>query len=286
MHKGDGLIRIGTSAIDAVWRRGRLATPVRILERIAPTPIHGYLAFDAALGRVLSSAPHRRLFFSPHLRIMLADPLLQMAVIRFNQLPRSRSDVELLVTQRFCRDHRAKPADIRIACSLQPDGQGERSVLVCAQNARLADAIQKSLAERKLHADIIAAESMFAIRALQSALSPAPSLLLLLHRDYATIILWTKPTVISHIGVFQQHDRTRAQFLSALKTRIERYAATVHADTDRLTIDLLTSTESGEEANVFGELPNQIRNLRHDPKTALHWSANTAMWEAIAEIGG
>ncbi len=286
----DCSIRIGLSAVDAVWRNGGPAASARHSERL-PLGSDAQTWPDcaetgAALGRVLEAMPARRRRFSPHLRVMLADPLLQMAVLRFNQLPRARADVELLVTQRFCRDHRIEPGAVSIAYSVQGAAGGERHVMVCALNAALAGSLQQRLNARRLHADVMTTESMYAIRALAGVLSPAPSLLLLLYSDYATVILWAAPDTAGHIGVFQQHQRPRAEFLATLKTRLKRYAAAGGYQPDSVGVDVLACGDDPAEAEVFRDLPHPVRNLWRDAAAAAARPAARPAWELIAEAGG
>jgi hypothetical protein len=277
----DGAIRIGLAAIEAVWRGRSVPAGRRLIDR-------GTMAdrsLESALGGILDAAPRRR-FLSPHLRIVIADPHMQMAVIRFQQLPRSRSDLELLVTQRFCRDHRLEPSAATIAFAAQGEAQGGHHVLVCALNAALAKAVLQSFAARNVHPDIVAAESVFTIRALQSHLSGALSLLVLLYIDYATIVLWQAPDVIGHIGVFQQHDRPRPEFIGVLKTRIERYAALLSGERERPVVHILDCGDDASEAAAFHDLPYPVRDLRRDPAIAGILPSHQPAWTTIVEHGG
>ncbi len=288
--EADCSIRIGLSAIDAVWRNGSPAGSLRRSEQLplsADTQARPDGAeTDAALGRLLEAMPGRHRLFSPHLRVMLADPCLQMAVLRFSQLPRARADVELLVTQRFCRDHRIESGAVTIAYSVQGAAGGERYVMVCALNAALAGSLQQSLNAHRLYADVITAESIYAVRALAGALSPAPSLLVLLYSDYATVILWAAPDTAGHIGVFQQHGRPRAEFLATLKTRLKRYAAASGHQPNSVAVDILSCGDDPVEAEVFRDLPHPVRDLWHDAATGTARPAGRPAWELIAEAGG
>ena len=286
----DGAIRVGLWAIDAAWRGGSTSEAMvnghDIIAAQAAQPRQPIASVAIALGKVLDAAPRRGRFFSPHLRIMIADPFVRMAVIRFQQLPRSRGDLELLVTQRFCRDHQLEQGEAAIAYAPQGEAQGERHVMVCALNTALANTILQSLAARDLHADIVAAESVFAIRALQNTLSAAPSLLLLLYADYATIALWRSSEVIGHIGVFQQHERSRSEFLDMLRTRLERYAAVMARQPVQITVGVVECGENSGEADIFRDLPYPVRDIRRGPALAGLWPPGPALWTAIAEQGG
>ena len=286
----DGAIRVGLWAIDATWRGGSTSGAALnghdIIAAQTAQPRQPIASVAIALGHVLDAAPRRGRFFSPHLRIMIADPYLQMAVIRFQQLPRSRGDLALLVTQRFCRDHRLEQGAATIAYAPQGEAQGERHVMVCALNAALAKTIAQSLTARDLHADIIAAESVFAIRALQTTLFAAPTLLLLLYGDYATIVLWRSPEVIGHVSVFQPHERSRSAFLETLRTRLERYGAVLARQQDQITVGVAEWSENSGEAHIFRDLPYPVRDIRREPALAGLWPSGPALWTAIAEQGG
>lgn len=288
--KIDGSIRIGLSTVDATWRTGGRAAPWRKRERFASENDEqaraNYGEVAAALDRLLAAKPAGRRLFSPHLRIALADPHLQLAVIRFSQLPRSRKDIDLLVTQRFCRDHRIEPNAASFAYALQKEAHGEHHVMVCALNATLGSNISQLLHAHRLHADVFTAESIYTIRALPAALLRAPSLVLLLYDDYATIVFWSGPGIANHIGVFQQRDRSRREFLTALNARLERYATSHENSTHALAVDVLTCGEDQTEAAAFQNLPYAVRDLRREPALARIWPTNRPLWETIVEAGG
>lgn len=264
----EGAIRIDLDAVEISWRRGSSARQ-RSAHRLPFEPsVPGAPPSPEAVGKALSRAldlAHKgRRFFSPRLGILLADAYTQMTVLRFDQLPRSRSDVNLLVLQRFCRQHRLAPSQTAISYTPQARTSSGEYVVICAMDAAICQAIQQSLRDRSLHADLIAGESVAILCAIQDLLSPPPSLLVLLYPDCATLVLRTEAGVIAHIAAFRRGDRSASAFARALSSRLERYAAAGGLTPEISAIDVIDRSGGIGMLSPLANLPYPVRDLsRH-----------------------
>ena len=122
MHRSACLLHIGAREVHGLWQppswskaSGIEATaefkagqPAELAHPVAGT-------LDAVLGAIL---PKRQLT-SPYVRVSLAGCHVMAAILPFVTLPKSAGDRSLLISQRFCREHRLEPtpspsSDVRL----------------------------------------------------------------------------------------------------------------------------------------------------------------------------
>lgn len=261
-------IRVGLDEVEVKWRRRRgnaCAQKIAGSERSASS-LHDPRAIGSALSAALLQTKPRRIYLAPHIRVALADPYLRVAVLRFAQLPRSRADRKLLVTQRFCHDHNLRPAETAVCFDEWRAKGGEpQSVVASATEAALPGEISGSLARHGLYADVIAPESAFAVRYLRRWLSPPPRILLLIYPDYAAISIWTEDAAPRHGATLRVEALDGDGFAAKVMRRLQRYLSAETGGSD-FALDVLDLTQNSSLSNAvlhgLASLSNRTRDLR------------------------
>ena len=142
-------------------------------------------AIAEVLGEVL---PSKRLA-NPHVRVVLRGSEPRSAVLRFDALPRSTTDRDLVIRQRFCREYRLDPQAVAISHALAPlPGGGAAGTIEFAPKAFIA-AIHEGCAVRGIHADEIVSELSLAHRAMTARHGGGAGLVLLLAPGRTTFLL-------------------------------------------------------------------------------------------------
>jgi hypothetical protein len=221
------LIRIGACEVRGVWRGGHAG------ERFAETPFRSDeeaplgSSLKAAIAALLEKIAPRRRLFAPRVIVGLAAPHGRAAIMSFAKLPKDDKDRDLLVVQRFCREYRIDPASVNVRAS--PLGalvDGGESMLCCAVPRALLAEIAASLAERGLHADLIAPDYLLAFAEADGDKLEAPGIALWQWSGAQTILVWNKERKTVHIA-FSAAEPGDAEASRRAAARINRYASIV-----------------------------------------------------------
>ena len=184
-------------------------------------------AVDAVLTAIL---PPRRLT-SPFLCVTLEGPLVMAAILPFAKLPKAQEDRRLIISQRFCREHRLEPGKIEVLGSqLQGPKTANDRMLCLAVERNILREFQSALFERDLHADIIAPDCLMKFTRINGSELEKPGLSLFEENGFATILVWDGDGSLAHIATVRRpapHDLEGQRRMAA---RVRRYAYIVARD--------------------------------------------------------
>lgn len=176
-------IRLGSTTVDARFHAGRGAVQMQ------REPIDGEAA-DVALHALLGRLMRRPRFTSPHVCVSIAGPQVRAGVLRFDTLPRKSGDRALIVTQRFCREHKLDAKTTAVAFSVhRPAKSVAATVLACALPRSLVDSVTATLATHNLYGDVITSELSLALAALQPRHTALPGVLTVVAEQGCTMLL-------------------------------------------------------------------------------------------------
>ena len=237
MLRSSCLLRVGAHRIEGLWSPGRSGG----------LPVHASCYFegdgtlaDSALGDAISSVlrrilPKRRLA-SPNVSVGVAGSYVRAAIMAFAKLPKGVNDRTLLISQRFCREHRLDPATVAVqGCALGPSKAGEEAVLCVALPQALLAQIRRRLSENGLHADLVAPDYMLSFAGTDTRRLQAPGMVLLGGDDGVAILVWDTQKRIVHVAALAAGlEETVAD--GRLVPRISRYARVVGAEGSEVTV--------------------------------------------------
>lgn len=178
-------------------------------------------AWDVTLHEVLGRSLHKQALAKPRVRICLAMPELRSSVLRFEALPRRQDDRRLIVTQRFCRDHKLDARTTAVAYSIHSTAKGH-SILVAALPRALLHSVTTALAGYGLHCDVIASELSLALAGYDPTVKPAPSVLVVEARHGIALLLLAAGGEPLSVSVLSPGDG--GDLAQRLKSRLARYA--------------------------------------------------------------
>jgi hypothetical protein len=231
MLQSSCLLHVGVRHVHGFWLPGRFggrpADSVARFESIDGR--NGAPSLGEALSRVLSGILPRRRLLAPFVCAGLADTHFYAAILTFSKLPKAERDRVLVISQRFCRDHRLDPSEFAVCGSrLGPAKGGGEAVLSIAVPHALLSQIKAPLAANGLYPDVIAPE--FMLRFAQAATNElkSPGIALMLRADGGTILVWDKHRSIVHVGAFANLEDAEAARRTA--SRIGRYSKVVGSD--------------------------------------------------------
>jgi hypothetical protein len=231
MHRSTCLLRIGTRQVHGVcqaasWTRGARIEAAAEFSSIEPHESAPSLrgAIDAVLEIIL---PHWTLT-SPFIRVSLAGSHVMAAVLRFVKLPASAADRGLVVTQRFCREHRLDPGSIAIIeCSRANSKKVNANILCLAADRSLLGEIQRALTGRGLYPDVIAPEYLLSFAEAEGLELEMPAIAVFEESGCNTILVWDKEGAIIHVATVRRDGGNDLEVQRRLDARIKRYAQIV-----------------------------------------------------------
>jgi hypothetical protein len=188
---------------------------------------------EALFQDLLSRLLRRRTLAKPRVRICLAVPEVRSSVLRFDTLPRRQDDRRLVVTQRFCRDHKLDPRATVIAYSVGSSVKG-CSILADAMPKTMLHGLVSVLAGHGLHGDVIATEPSLALAGRGITGNPAPSVLVI-EQNHGTTLLLLAPG--GHpISVSTLSAAADGALTPRLHARLARYAAVLGVPQDAIEV--------------------------------------------------
>jgi hypothetical protein len=216
-------VKVGAAQVSGAWRP---------LGRIDATEKKARVSFDRddrsgamrnALDRVLTAILPKRRIASPFVRVSLEGPVALSAVMRFTALPKSASDRRLIISQRFCRDHRLDPNALDIlGCPLAGSGSAKKVLCVAAEK-RTLQAIREALAARGLHPDVIAPDYLLRLEQKKKGLE-RPGVGVFDESGGAAIVLWDEEGVLVHVASVEALDAEDPGACGTMMNRLTRYA--------------------------------------------------------------
>ncbi len=182
---------------------------------------------DAVDGVLAAILPARR-FTSPFVCVSLAGSHVMTAILPFAKLPKAEADRRLVISQRFCREHRLEPGTVEIVGSpVQSPKIGTGRLLCLAVQRDTLRQIEKALAGRGLHADIIAPDCLLKLGQAHRSALETPGLALFEEKSFRTILVWDEQGAIAHIATVKRPVRQDLEGHRRMATRIRRYAQIV-----------------------------------------------------------
>jgi hypothetical protein len=150
------------------------------------------------------------------------------AILPFAKLPKAEADRRLIISQRFCREHRLEPAAVEIVGSpLQTSKPGSGRVLCLALQRNTLRQIEKALTGRGLHADIIAPNCLLIFGQANRHELETPGIALFEENSFRTILVWDEQGAIAHLATVRRAARHDLEGQRRMTTRIRRYAQIV-----------------------------------------------------------
>ena len=225
MRRSACLLRISASQVHGVWLGaswggGQSTEAVAAFDTSGGAPALGD-AIDSVLAALL---PARRLT-SPFVCVTLEGALIMAAILSFAKLPKARADRRLIVSQRFCREHRLEPGKVEVIAHPLDRSTNEKSRVLClAMERDTLLQIRSALERRGLHADVITPEYLRKFEQVKSHALEKPGMALLEEHGFRTILVWDGEGTIAHIANIRRPSRHDLEGQRRMATRIRRYA--------------------------------------------------------------
>jgi hypothetical protein len=183
-------------------------------------------AIDAVLGTIL---PQWTLT-SPFVRVSLAGSHVMAAILPFVKLPASAADRGLVITQRFCREHRLEPSSIAvIGCPQRNSKNVSPNILCLAADRRLLGEIKSALTGRGLYPDVIGPEYLLSLAEAAGNELEMPAIAVFEQSGCNTILVWDKQGTIIHVATVGTAGEKDLEVQRRMAARIKRYAQIVAA---------------------------------------------------------
>jgi len=204
----------------ASWSGGQRTEAVTAFNTSGSAPTLGD-AIDGVLATIL---PARRLS-SPFLCVALEGAYVMAAILPFTKLPKAQEDRRLVISQRFCREHRLEPGKVEIIGSPLKSSRNESGRTLClAVEQDTLRQIRSALEKRGLHADIITPEYLLKFGQVNSHALEKPGIALFEETGFRTILVWDEQGTLAHIATVRRPQRQDLEGQRRMATRIRRYA--------------------------------------------------------------
>ena len=177
----------------------------------------------------------------------------------------------MLVSQRFCREHRLEPGKIEVIARPLDRTMSERGRILClAMERDILLQIRSALEKRGLHADIITPGYLQKFEQVNIHALEKPGIALCEEHGFRTILVWDGEGTIAHIANLRRPSRHDLEGQRRMATRIRRYALIVarqgapvavyiDASATGVTAPDLTHSNSLKLLNWPGERPDLRR---------------------------
>jgi hypothetical protein len=225
MQRSACLIRIGAGQVHGVWHGaswsgGQRTEAVAAFNTSGSAPTLGD-AMDSVLAAIV---PERRLT-SPFVCVSLEGSHVMAAILSFPKLPNAQRDRRLVVSQRFCREHRLDPAKVEVIARPINRSTNERGRILClAMELDTLNQIRSALEKRGLHADVIAPDYFLKFEQVNGQALEKPGMALFEEHGFQSILVWDEEGTIAHIATVRRPSRHDLQGQRRMATRIRRYA--------------------------------------------------------------
>jgi len=240
MSRASCLVKIGAAHVCGAWRPH--AWP-REAEREAEVsfgddPSH---TMRSALDEVLDAIVPSRRVTSPFVQVSLEGQRILSAIKRFTVLPKSASDRRLVISQRFCRDHRLEADAFDVMGWPLARDESLKKILCLAVEKKTLQTIREALAAKGLHADVIAPEYLMRLEPHKESLE-RPGLAVFDEHGGTSIAVWDKSGALVHLASIEALDPSDAGTSGRMLNRLTRYA-------------LVAAEGSSTPATIYAEQP-------------------------------
>ena len=228
MQRSACLIRIGAGQVHGVWHGaswsgGQSTEAASAFDTSGSPPTLGD-AIDGVLAAIL---PERRLT-SPFVCVTLEGSHIMAAILPFTKLPKAQGDRRLIISQRFCREHRLEPGKIEIIGSPLKGVRNESGRILCLAVARdTLRQVRSALEKRGLHPDVLTPQYLLKFGQVASHALEKPGIALFEETSFRTILVWDEHSTIAHIATVRRPARHDLEGQRRMATRIRRYARIV-----------------------------------------------------------
>ena len=228
MRRSTCLLRISAGQVHGVWHGpswsgGRKTKAVAAFTASGSAPTLG-AAIEGVLAAIL---PTRRLT-SPFVCVTLEGPLIMAAILPFTKLPKAQGDRRLIISQRFCREHRLEAGKVEVIARPLDRTLSEKGRILClAMERDILLQIRNALEKRGLHADIITPEFLQKCEHVSIPALEKPAIALFEEHGFRTILVWDGDGTIAHIATVPRPSRQDLEGQRRMATRIRRYALIV-----------------------------------------------------------
>ncbi len=231
MVRSTCLLRIGAGQVHGLWQAPRWAGGGRIeaaAEFSAVEPQESAPSLRCALDAILGTILPLRALTSPFIRVSLAGSYVMAAILPFAKLPASAADRSLVITQRFCREHRLEPGSIAVVgCPQNISKDGSTNVLCLAMDRRLLEEIKAAFTGRGHYPDVIAPECLLALEEVDRRKLQMPAIAVFEQSGCNTIVVWDKEGTIIHLAAVGTVGHEALEVYRRTAARIKRYAQIV-----------------------------------------------------------
>ncbi len=227
MQRSACLLRISSDQVHGAWH-GASWSGGESSEAAAAFTTSGAPTLEDAVDAVLAAILPPRRFSSPFVCVSLEGSHIMAAILLFAKLPKSEADRRLIISQRFCREHRLEPGALEVLGSpVQSSKTGNGRMLCLAMQRDTRRQIEKPLAARGLYADMIAPDCLLKLSQTDRSQLETPAIALFEEKSLRTILVWDEQGAIAHIATVNRPDRYDLEGQRRMATRIRRYAQIV-----------------------------------------------------------
>jgi hypothetical protein len=227
MQRSACLIRIGAGQVHGVWHGASWSGGQRT-EAAAAFNTSGAPALADAVDGVLATLLPARRLTSPFVCVTLEGSHIMAAILSFPKLPNAQRDRRLVVSQRFCREHRLDPAKIEVIARPINRSTNERGRILClAMERDTLNQIRSALEKSGLHADVITPDYFLKFEQVNGNALEKPGIALFEEHGFRTILVWDEEGTIAHIATVRRPSRHDLEGQRRMATRIRRYALIV-----------------------------------------------------------
>nr|WP_246741895.1 GspE/PulE family protein [Rhodomicrobium udaipurense] len=222
MSRASCLVEIGAAHVFGAWRPQ--ASP-RAAEREAKVsfgddPSH---TMRSALDEVLDAIVPGRRVTSPFVQVSLEGQRILSGIKRFTVLPKSPSDRRLVISQRFCRDHRLEADAFDVMGWPLAGGESIKKILCLAVEKKTLKTIREALAAKGLHADVIAPAYLMRLEQHKESLE-RPGVAVFDDHHGTSIAVWDEAGALIHLASIEALEPYDAGASGRMLNRLTRYA--------------------------------------------------------------
>jgi hypothetical protein len=225
MYRSTCFIQIGARQVHGQWQAARWAGSAAATAAAEFSDDEMARSLRGAIDQVLGAILPKRLFTSPFVRVSLAGPHVMAAILPFAKLPASAADRRLVITQRFCREHRLEPGSIAVTgYALNSSKTASAKILCFAVEQRLLDTINSALAAKGLYPDAVAPGYLLRLAEANGRGLEAPGIAMFEESDCYTILVWDEHGAIAHVATVGKGGGDDSGARQRVAARIGRYA--------------------------------------------------------------
>ncbi|WP_041787409.1 hypothetical protein [Rhodomicrobium vannielii] len=177
----------------------------------------------SALDEVLDAIVPGRRITSPFVQVSLEGQRILSGIKRFTVLPKSASDRRLVISQRFCRDHRLEADAFDVMGSPLAGDESLKKILCLAVEKKTLQTIREAFAAKGLHADVIAPEYLMRLEPHKESLE-RPGLAVFDEHGGTSIAVWDESGALVHLASIKALDPCDAVASGRMLNRLTRYA--------------------------------------------------------------